>query len=44
MPSAEVSDPEMGGDKGSYIVGDAGGGEPARGMETCCGEDAYTGA
>jgi len=27
MPSAEVSDPEMGGDKGSYMLGDCGGGE-----------------
>jgi hypothetical protein len=33
MPSAEVSDPEMGGDKGSYILGDGGG--DAWGMETC---------
>lgn len=38
MPSADVSDPEMGGDKGSYILGDCGGGEPERGIGTCCGE------
>jgi len=43
MPSAEVSDPEMGGDMGSYIFGEAGGGEAARGMETCWGEEEYTG-
>lgn len=37
MPSAEVSDPEMGGDNGSYILGDCGGDEAdmGRGKEPC---------
>lgn len=40
MPSADVSDPEMGGDKGSYMCGEGGGGEPAgRVMDTCCGDE-----
>jgi hypothetical protein len=43
MPSADVSDPEMGGDRGSYIFGDWGGGDAERGRDTCCGEAEYTG-
>ena len=38
-----MSDPETGGDKGSYISGDGGGGEVERGRETCGGEEVYTG-
>jgi len=41
MPSAEVSDPEMGGERGSYILGEGGGGEFERGSAACCGDE-YT--
>ena len=34
MPSADVSDPEMGGDKGSYISGEGGGEPVASGIPT----------
>jgi hypothetical protein len=33
-PSFEVSEPESGGDKGSYISGDGGGGEAGMARET----------
>ena len=42
MPSAEVSDPEMGGERGSYILGLGGGGELDNAIGTCCGEELYT--
>lgn len=38
MPSAEVSEPESWGERGSYMSGDGGGGEAGRGRETgTCG-------
>lgn len=41
MPSADVSEPEIGGDKGSYWLGECGGGDdaPERGKFRLVGEE-----